>query len=54
MDRSEVSEMMAPTMNGWHVNPSREHISDEVMRYVRYEFRENDADWLLTKRESTH
>ena len=51
---TEVSEMFAPTTNGWHVEPSRERVSDEVMRYVRSEFKENDAGWLLARKESLH
>jgi hypothetical protein len=51
---TEVSEMFAPANNGWHVEPSRERVSDEVMRYVRSEFKENDAGWLLAGKESPH
>jgi len=44
--------MIPPTMNGWHVDPSRERVSDEIHRYLRSEFREDSAGWLLVKKES--
>jgi len=39
--------MMAPTTNGWHVDPRRERLPENLRNYLRSEFREKDADWLL-------
>ncbi len=41
--------MMAPTTNGWHVDPRRDRVPEELRNYVRSEFNEKDADWLLER-----
>jgi len=46
--------MFEITVSGLRANEKREHVSEEIAKYVRTEFRDCNADWFVAKRENGH
>jgi len=46
--------MFEVTVSGLRANEKREHVSEEIAKYIRTEFGEREAEWLVAKRENGH